>query len=353
MSKYEDEALELIELVAKNNHHHAAKSFGGWSAPAKGGMLDTKAVETCIFLDKIEKLTEAQNLIMSSLNIRPGSDGLAPVAHSDVSPCSHCSSFEHVELDCPLMAIQGPFLFRQNPTTYLGLSQAGRSHYSNQGYSNYHNSSYVQQRSEHHNSYHQPFGSGQQHMGNLRPTSFASGPPREVTPPSVVPPLAPSVDPIMSALAQMMSELAKVSDRLDRLEGANAQSSDASAEQRKGKRIEFLDQLPSQPLENPRNSRQASVSCAHNMKQVHIDNASEEAHAISGLRCGKVLVNPHKDHKHHKDSLEEKDDQSSRTIIPKEDSNDEEAPDEEIKVTKSIPDYWNMHQKQKFFHDIR
>ena len=45
LSKYEDEALELIELVAENSHHHAAKSFGGRSAPAKGGMLDAKAVE--------------------------------------------------------------------------------------------------------------------------------------------------------------------------------------------------------------------------------------------------------------------------------------------------------------------
>ena len=35
MSKYEDEALELIELVAENSHHHAAKSFGVRSAPAK------------------------------------------------------------------------------------------------------------------------------------------------------------------------------------------------------------------------------------------------------------------------------------------------------------------------------
>ena len=37
MRKYEDEALELIELVAENSHHHAAKSFRGRSAPAKGG----------------------------------------------------------------------------------------------------------------------------------------------------------------------------------------------------------------------------------------------------------------------------------------------------------------------------
>ena len=48
MSKYEDEALELIELVAENSHHHAAKSFGGRSTPAKGGMLDAMAVETRI-----------------------------------------------------------------------------------------------------------------------------------------------------------------------------------------------------------------------------------------------------------------------------------------------------------------
>ena len=64
MSKYEDEALELIELVAGNSHHHATKSFGGWSAPAKGWMLDGKAEETCMLLDKIEKLTKAHNLIM-------------------------------------------------------------------------------------------------------------------------------------------------------------------------------------------------------------------------------------------------------------------------------------------------
>ena len=144
MSKYEDEALDLIELVAENSHHHVAKSFGGWSAPAKRGMLDAKAVETCMLLDKIEKLTKAQNLIMDSLKIRPGSDGLALVAHIHVSPCSHFSSFEHVELNCSVMAFQGPFPFRPNPTTYPSLSQAGRYHHPNQGYSNYNNPSYVQ-----------------------------------------------------------------------------------------------------------------------------------------------------------------------------------------------------------------
>ena len=69
MSKYEDEALELIELVVENSYHHAVKSFEGRSTPAKGGMLDAKAAETGMLLDKIEKLTEAQNLIMDSLKI--------------------------------------------------------------------------------------------------------------------------------------------------------------------------------------------------------------------------------------------------------------------------------------------
>ena len=127
----------------ENSHHHAAKSFGGRSAPAKGGMLDAKAVETGMLLDKIEKLTEAQKLIMDSLKIRLGFDGLAPVSHSDVSPCSHCSQFEHVELDSPVMAIQGPFPFQPNPTTYPGLSQAGTSNYPNQGYTSFDNPSYA------------------------------------------------------------------------------------------------------------------------------------------------------------------------------------------------------------------
>ena len=94
-------------------------------------MLDAKAVETGVLLNKIEKLTKAQNLIMDLLKIRSGSDGLATVSHVDVLPCSHCSSFEHVELDCPVMAIQGPYSFRPNPTSYRGLSQAGRLTYPN------------------------------------------------------------------------------------------------------------------------------------------------------------------------------------------------------------------------------
>ena len=112
-------------------------------------------------------------------------------------------------------------------------------------------------------------------MGNPRQTQFASRFPQESLPSHAVPPSATSADPIMSALAQMMSKLTEVSGRLDRVEGAKGQCSDASTDQRDGRRIE----LPSQPLANPRNLGQASSSHALNVNQDHIDSAQEEAHA--------------------------------------------------------------------------
>ena len=65
--------------------------------------------------------------------------------------------------------------------------------------------------------------------------------------------------------------------------------------------VEFIDQLPSQPLENPRN-------------------------------VGQTSSDPHTDHKRRKDPLEEKDDRPSPTIIPQEDFEDEEARDKEIRA---------------------
>ena len=169
-------------------------------------------------------------------------------------------------------------------------------------------------------------------MGNLRPSSFVPGLPRAVTPPLAVPPPSASVDPVMNALAQITSKLNEVSNRLDRVEGSKAQCSDVSTEQRKGKRVEFIDQLPSQPSANPRNLGQASSSRTHNVNEVRIDSASEEAHAISGVRSGKVLVDPYTYHKRRKDPFEEKDAQSSSSIIPEEDFDEEEAPDEESRA---------------------
>ena len=57
MSKFEDEAMELIETVVENSHHNAAKPFGR-GATAEGGLIDAKSVETGMLLEKIDKMAE-------------------------------------------------------------------------------------------------------------------------------------------------------------------------------------------------------------------------------------------------------------------------------------------------------
>ena len=76
MSKYEDDAMELIETVAENIHHNAAKPFG-WGAMPKS--IDAKSAETGMLLERINKMAEVHNLLLDRLNICNGSKGLAPV----------------------------------------------------------------------------------------------------------------------------------------------------------------------------------------------------------------------------------------------------------------------------------
>ena len=109
MSKYEDNTMELIETVAENSHHNVAKPFGRGAMPKS---INAKSEETEILLERIDKMTEVQNLLLNRLNIRNGSEGLGPVSLQDASPCSTCSRFDHVELDCPVMAIEGQNTFR-------------------------------------------------------------------------------------------------------------------------------------------------------------------------------------------------------------------------------------------------
>ena len=114
MSKFEDEAMELIETVAENSHHNAAKPFGRGATP-KGGLIDAKSVETGMLLEKIDKMAEVHNLLLDRFHIRNGSEGLAPVTLQEASPCAHCSRLDHVEMDCTIMAIQGQCMYRQGP----------------------------------------------------------------------------------------------------------------------------------------------------------------------------------------------------------------------------------------------
>ena len=98
MSKYEDEAMELIETVTENNHHNAAKPFGRGATP-KGHMIDAKSVETGMLLERINKMAKVQNLLLDQLNICNSSEGLTPISLQEALPCAHCSRFYHVELE--------------------------------------------------------------------------------------------------------------------------------------------------------------------------------------------------------------------------------------------------------------
>ena len=113
MSKYEYDAMDLIETVVENSHHNAAKPFGRGAMPKA---LDAKSAETGMLLERIDKMAEVQNLLLDQLNICNGSEGLAPFSLQEASPCATCSRFDHVELDCPVMAIQGQGMYRQGPS---------------------------------------------------------------------------------------------------------------------------------------------------------------------------------------------------------------------------------------------
>ena len=76
MSKYEDNAMELIETVAENSHHNAAKLFGRGAMPKA---LDAKSAKTEMLLERIDKMVEVKNLLLNRLNIRNGSKELASV----------------------------------------------------------------------------------------------------------------------------------------------------------------------------------------------------------------------------------------------------------------------------------
>ena len=87
-------------------------------------------------LSGTEKMVEVENILLDWLNIRNGFEGLALVSLQEASPCANCSRFNHIELDCPVMQIQGEGMFRQGPSE--GPTQQGRPNYLGT-YPNYYN----------------------------------------------------------------------------------------------------------------------------------------------------------------------------------------------------------------------
>ena len=176
MRKYEDDVMELIETVAENSHHNAAKLF------RRGAMLktiDAKSAETRMLLERIDKMAEVQNLLLDRLNIRNGSEELAPVSLQEESPCANCSRFDQIELDCLVMAIQGQKMYRQCPSG--GPTQHGRQNFLGT-YPNYYNTPVFNNSSQNNGfrrnndqSYPPPYnGQQQQRYDNQMLSSFVS-----------------------------------------------------------------------------------------------------------------------------------------------------------------------------------
>ena len=105
-------------------------------ATPKGQLINAKLVETRMLQERIDKMTEVQNLLMDQLHICNSSRGLAPVALQEASLCPHCSRIDHVKLHFPVMAIQGQSMYRQGGQG--GPNQQGRPNYLG-AYPNYYN----------------------------------------------------------------------------------------------------------------------------------------------------------------------------------------------------------------------
>ncbi|CAA7409293.1 unnamed protein product [Spirodela intermedia] len=87
MNKYEDEAIELIETLAKNSaHHYALNQNGRFTGPRKRGIHDLKNVETGLSIDK---------------SSATGFDHQQLKTNQDMVDCVLCLSYEHVKVDCP------------------------------------------------------------------------------------------------------------------------------------------------------------------------------------------------------------------------------------------------------------
>ena len=243
MSKYENDVMELIEMVVENSHHSAAKPFGRGAMPKS---IDAKSVDTGMLLERIDKMAEVQNLLLNGLNIRNGSEGLAPVSLQEASPCATCSKFDHVILDCPVMAIKGQNTFRQGPSG--GLTQQGRPNFPGT-YPNYYNTPVFNNSSQNNRflrnndqSYPPSYNGQQQHQQsypNQRQSSFI--PPTQPQGFTQAPcQTAPTSDPILGAISQLMQQMMRMNSRVDKIQDFVKTNVQPTTD-KKGKQVTFTD----------------------------------------------------------------------------------------------------------------
>ena len=310
MSKFEHEALELIETVAENSHHNAEKPFER-GAMLKGGLIDAKSIETGMLLEKIDKMAKIQNLLLDRFHIRNGSEGLVPVVLQGASPYAHCSRLDHVEMDFPIMAIQGQGMYRKG--LLGGQSQQGRPNYQCTYPTSFNNPIYnnpMQHQGFRRNTdqTYPPYNTGQQQYSQQQP--YANARQSTYIPPQqsynqAPRPTAPSENSILGAISQFMEQMNRMNSRVDEIQDFVKTNILTLTDNKKGKLVSFSDQLPSQATINPRNQGPSS-SQTHNLSHVHVDEEAVEATlVISSLRSRKDLPDPYKDHPLHKSSIDE------------------------------------------------
>ena len=60
-----------------------------------------------MLLEKLDQMVEVQNLILDRLQIKNACEGLALATRDEMTVCAHCSNFELLEMDCPVMTVYG------------------------------------------------------------------------------------------------------------------------------------------------------------------------------------------------------------------------------------------------------
>ena len=131
-----------------------------------------------------------------------------------------------------------------------------------------------------------------------------------------------------------MEQMSRMNSRVDEIQDFVKTNIPASIGNKKGKKILFSNQLPSQATINPRNQGSSS-SQTHNLSHVHLDEeAVEAALAISSLRIGKDLLDPYKDHPLHKSSIN---DEPPTVIVEADSSSDDD--EERVRVEPNPDTY--------------
>ena len=198
------------------------------------------------------------------------------------------------------MATQGQGMYSQGPPG--GPNQQGRLNY--QGtYPKYFNNHVYNNPMKHQGfrrntdqAYPPSYNNGQQQ--NLQPQPYVNTRQSTYVPPQqsynqAPQSIAPSADPILGAISQLMEQMNRMYSRVDEIQDFVKTNIPTLTDNKKGKQVSFSDQLPSPATINPKNQG-ASSSEMHNLSHVHIDEeAVETPLAISSLRSGKDLPNPY------------------------------------------------------------